>query len=50
MQTNKWIKIRPGGKMPKQGEPVDIWVPDYGRLTDYRLQLNYAGKIDNNFF
>jgi hypothetical protein len=42
-----WINIKK--KLPPIGKPVDIWTTE-GRMTNYKLIKNYAGKKGNDFF
>jgi len=44
----EWKNIK--GKRFKEGEVVDIWSPDYGRLPNYRFRKDYSGNKGNNFF
>lgn len=47
---NRWIKIKPGGLMPKKNEIVDIWTDKHDRLTNYQHRKNFLGQRGNNFF
>lgn len=42
----EWISIK--DRLPKQGQPVDLWIGK--RVTDYSLVKNYNGNKGNDFF
>ena len=46
--ASRWIPVDMA-KM-EAGTVCDLWEPFHGRLSNYRLVKNYAGKSGNHFF
>lgn len=47
-EASRWIPVDMA-KM-EAGTVCDLWEPFHGRLSNYRLVKNYAGKSGNHFF